>query len=157
MSIFSDLAVQLRDVLKQADGLSTMKTIETEIRECLFVGANIAQGFTPAELPAINFSLTIGTVKSEQFTAGEISDEIPLTIVVIDKATKGTAARDSVLDYSALIRAALQPLRRSGNVLGRNIFIKGPITAAPASIVHDKPYSFAWVTCDATLQRIYEL
>ena len=157
MSMHSGLEVQLITVLKAAPGLASIKTFEAEIKDALFVGDKLSQGFTSGALPAINLSMNLTPTKSSQFTAGEKRYDVPLTVVVITSSGNLTTARDNSIEYAFAVEAALNDLRRSGNPLGRNILLTGDISVGAASVVHEKPMAFAWVSIEATISVVVTL
>lgn len=154
MSLHDELETSLLSLLRNDKQLSVVKAFEAEIKDALFVGEKLSQGFRDGQLPAINLSVSIAGTRGNQFTAGEIRYEVPVSIAVITRALKPNDARKQAVLLGFTVLQILQPLRRSGNVLGRNIILVNDVTSSPASVVHEQPNNYAWVTIDATIQSI---
>jgi hypothetical protein len=120
----------------------------------LFLGYKLSQGFQSTDLPAINVSMTLSAARSRPFTTDQTANEIPASIVVVCRSMAATEAKEQAQRLADQVRKALWPLRKSGNALGVNTFVTGDVTQAPCSVMHEKPYVFAWVTVDCTILKI---
>ena len=138
MSIFSDLEDGLVAMLKGSPGLEGVKTFETSVRECLFSGDKLTQGFRTDELPAINVSAQLKPSRSNPFSAGEKQYEIPLTVAIVTRATKGKLALQAVYELQTAVEGILDQARRSGNALGANVLVTGEVTSS-ATTIFEKP------------------
>ncbi len=141
--IYTELESNLVAMLRADAGLATsIKTCEADIRECLFSGDALSQGFRPDELPAVNVSADIRPAKRGPFTAGEIELEIPITVLVVCRAQRKKAARAKARELQLAIETALDQARRSANGLGPNAIVTGEFTSTIV-VVDNKPYHFA--------------
>src|SRR6185437_9621745 len=143
VSIQSEIEAGLLAALKTAPGLSTIKTFEDDIRDCLFADTKQISGFNPSELPAINLSASLDPTASSQFTMTETQHDVPVSIVVIVKAQKRKPAFDAVKQYQEAIEGVLNGFRRSGNSLGVNALLMGDVSSS-AITIQDQP--FCWGT-----------
>ncbi|HZL56930.1 MAG TPA: hypothetical protein VFC21_07605 [Bryobacteraceae bacterium] len=156
MSIQSDLEDALIALLKAEPGLASVKTVEAEIRDCLFSGEKLTQGFRDTELPAINLSATLDPTQRSQFTASEIQHEIPVSICCIARALKRKAAYNAVKEIQEAIENVLDRLRKSSNAIGNNTLLFGNVTSSVTTI-QDNPHCFAVGTTAAKITKITTL
>jgi hypothetical protein len=141
--VYSDLESAIAAMLQADAGLAAaVKTFEADVRECLFSGDKLAQGFRPDELPAVNVSAEIRPATRGPFTAGEMELTIPVSVIVIAKAQKKKAARAKLRELQVAIEAVLDQARRSASGLGANAIVTGDITSTIV-IVEEKPHHFA--------------
>lgn len=149
----TDLEFALIEALKGADGLSTVKTWENSIRDCLFTGEAFTQGFRAEELPAIAVSCQLKPSKRSLFTPGERQYEIPVSITILTRAARSKDAIAAAAQIQDAMDPALDGLRRSGNALGRNTIIQGEISSSATSI-DEKPAAFAISTTEFTVLKV---
>jgi hypothetical protein len=144
------------DMLRQAAGLSMVKTFEADIREALFSGESPARGFNAGELPAINVSAVAEPCESEPFTAGEIRYQVPVTVLIVtrhqDKGAARSAARAIQWEVEKLVHGA----RRSANALGPDSIVTGPVRSSLA-VIQDRPAHFGLAQVDFIVTKVVPL
>ncbi len=154
MSLQSELEVSLATILKAEPSLQIVKTIEADVRECLFADASqLIGGFRDSELPAINLSGQLDPTVSNPFTAGEIQADVPFSIVIVTKAQNRTDARSRLKQLQDGVEKVLNSLRRSGNALGQNALVMGDISSS-AQTFQSNPYCFAVGTTAVKIKKI---
>jgi hypothetical protein len=156
VSIQSDLEAALLALLKAEDGLSSVRTFEADIRDCLFTGEKLTQGFRSTELPAVNLSATLDPTQRSPFTASETQHEIPVSIVVITKALNRKDAQLAAKGLQEAIEDVLDRLRRSSNTIGNNTLLFGNVTSSVTTL-QDDPHCFAVGTTAAKITKITPL
>lgn len=156
MSLYTELETNLAAMLQAAEALAGVKTVEADIRECLFSGDKLTQGFRPGELPAINISAELKPAARGPFTAGESQLTIPVSILVVCRAQKKQAAREQARVLQAAVEAVLDQARRSANGMGANAIVTGDITSSIV-VVEDKPHSFAIGETQFNVLKIVDL
>lgn len=140
-------------LLGEEAGLSSVKTFEADIRDCLFTGEKLTQGFRPGELPAVNLSATLDPTQRSQFTAAETQHEIPVSIVVITKAQNRKDAQLAAKGLQEAVENVLDRLRRSSNAIGNNTLLFGNVTSSVTTL-QDNPHCFAVGTTAAKITKI---
>jgi hypothetical protein len=154
---YQDLEIAINTMLQTDEDLaSEVRTFEAGVRECLFTGDKLAQGFRPEELPAINFSAELKPGKSTPFSVGEMQLTIPVQLAIITKAQRGKAAIRQALKIQEMVRVILDRARKSGSALGANTFVAGDVTTS-ATPIDEKPHSFAVSTIDFTILKVVEI
>jgi hypothetical protein len=154
--IYTELETNLVAMLAAAPGLEGVKTIEADVRECLFSEAALTGGFGANELPAIQVSAEIRPSKRHSFTASEMELEIPITVVVVTRAQRKKAARESAREMQLAVEKALDQARRSANPLGMNAIVTGEITSTIV-VVENKPHRYAIGETQAEVLKIVDL
>ena len=156
MSIQNDLEAALLTLLRAETGLSSVITFEADVRDCLFTGEKITQGFRPGELPAINLSATLDPTQRTMITVSEVKHEIPVSIVCITKAQNRKDAFDSGKQLQEAVENVLDRLRRSNNGIGGNTFLFDSVTSSMTTL-QDSPHCFAVGTTAAKITKITPL
>jgi hypothetical protein len=156
VSICSDIEAALLDLLRAGNNLASVKTFEADIRECLFSGDKLIQGFRPEELPAVNVTAQLKPASSEPFSSGEAKHTVPVTIVVITKATRKKDARSAALQYQESIVTVLDAARRSDGRIGRNTLVTGELESSSV-VIEEKPFHFAIATVEGTVLKVVEI
>lgn len=155
MSMYSDLESAFVAMLLADDAITGMvKTVEADLRDCLFSGTAYSQGFRPQELPAINVSASLDPVKDSPFTTQEIQSLIPLTVVVVTGGRNKKEAHDSVVAIQREVARLLNQLRKSANALGmQNTLIFGEVTSSTNTFPDGKQW-FGQSTTQAVVTKI---
>jgi hypothetical protein len=154
--VCTELEANLVAMLRAADALRQVRTIEAEIRTALFTGAGLTKGFAEQELPAIGVSAEIEPAKRGPYGAGEVQVQIPLSIFAVARAQRKTEARARVREMQAEIEHLLDGGRRSANGLGENAIVLGDITSTVV-IVEDRPYHFAIGETQCQVLKVVQL
>jgi hypothetical protein len=152
----TDLELAVIEALKAAESLARVKTFENSIRDCLFSGEKLTQGFRPEELPAIAVSAQLKPTKTSMFSAAEKQHEIPVSLTIVTRAQRGRDALAKAAELQGGVDSILDQFRRSGNPLGANALLSGDVASSATTIV-EKPYSFAINTTEFTILKVVEL
>lgn len=142
--------------LRAADALDDVKTFEDEVRECLFSGDKLIQGFRPEELPAIAVTSILAPVKSVAETAGEIRYTIPVSVIAIARAARKAEARAIGASMLDRIEALLQRLRKSNDALGANCWLVGEVVSS-IIVVPDGTFWYSVGTVSAEIVKVVNL
>jgi len=156
MSMYSDLEEGILAGLKMDSALSGVATFSNELRECLFTGEKLTQGFRPEELPAIRATAQEKPSTSAPFSVGEIACTIPVTVIVITRGGTKQEAHERALALQEPLLANLQSMRKSGNGLGLNTYLIGD-TSATSLVIEEKPIHFALATVEAQFLKVVQL
>lgn len=138
----TEVETALVAMLREANSLRQVKTVEATIRECLFTGNKLIQGFQGEELPALNVSSELKPYTRGPFTAGEIELTIPVSVMAIVRAPSAADARARVREMQAAIEAVLDKARRSDSGLGANTIITGDVQSSLV-LIEEKPHHYA--------------
>lgn len=156
MSSYSDLEQSILASLKADPALSGVATFSNELRECLFTGEKLTQGFRPEELPAIRVTAQEKPSTSAPFSVGEIAYTIPVTVIVITRGGTKQEAHERALGLQEPLLANLQSMRKSDNGLGLNTFLIGD-TSATSLVIEEKPVHFALAQVEAQFLKVVQL
>ncbi len=154
--VYTELETNLAAMFRAAAGLATVRTIEADIRECLFSGDKLTHGFRPEEMPAINISAELKPATRGAFTAGEVQLTIPVSVLVVCRAQRKKQAREQARELQLAIEGVLDQARRSANGLGANAIVTGEISSSIV-IVEDKPYHFAIGETQLNVLKVVDL
>lgn len=155
-NLYTELEAAIITMLRTAVGLESVKTFEAEVRECLFTGDKLSQGFRPGELPAIAVTAELQPTKQGPFTAGEVELTIPVSLIAVCRAQQPTAAREQARELQRAAEANLNLARRSDSGLGANAIVTGDF-ASTIVVVQDKPYSFAIAETQFSILKVVDL
>jgi hypothetical protein len=147
---------RLVEMLASAGTLNQVRTIETSVRECLFSGDKLTQGFRADELPAIAVSAQLKPARKAPWTSGEREIDIPLSIVVITKARTRRDALRQAGELRDAVDVVLDQARRSGNPLGDNTVLMGEVVTS-ATTIEEKPHVFAISTTECQIFKVVSL
>jgi hypothetical protein len=139
---YSELEANLVKMLKASAALDSIKTFEADVRECLFSGDKLTQGFRPDELPAVNVTAELSPAKQSPFTVSEVLWTVPVSIIAIARGQRKKDARAKVREIQVAIENVVNAARKSDNGLGGNAIVSGDISSTVV-IVQEKPYHFA--------------
>jgi len=154
--VYTDTEHAVLAILQSAHGLDGVKTFEDEIRECLFSGDKLIQGFRPEELPAIAVTCMLAPCKSAPMTAGEIRYFVPVTVLVIVRSNDAAAARGRATDLMRQVETLLHQARRSNAGLGANAFVTGDLVSS-VIVAPENPFYFAVGTVSAEITKVVDL
>lgn len=132
MSVYTDIEAAVTSMFEADATVAGMtKTIEANLRDCLFSGTGYAQGFRAQELPALQVSTSLDPVKDQPFNVGETQALIPLTVVAVTVARTKKESHDSALTLQREVARLLNGLRKSANALGmQNTLIFGELSSS---------------------------
>lgn len=153
----SQLEEGILALLRAAPGLQLVRTFEPEVRECLFSGDKLIDGFRAEELPAVNVTAQLQSLNSIPFTASEIGYEIPITVVSIVRAQKKDEARQTAAALSEEVQRVLNAARKSDSGLGANTLVIGTVAAEAVVLIEQKPHHFALCEVKAMVLKVVEL
>ncbi len=156
MSIQTDIETALLAALRKCPALQKVQTFEADIRDCLFTGEKLTQGFRAGELPALNLSATLDPTPSRPFTLAEIQHEVPVSICCITKGQNRKEAYNSAKALQEAVEGVLNTLRRSGNSLGSNALVMGDVSSS-VTTMQDNPHCFAVGTTAVKILKITPL
>lgn len=152
----TDLEEALAELVSNTAGLAGLKTVETSVRDCLFTGDKLTQGFRGEELPACAITAQLKPSRFTPFSLGEVGHEIPVSVTIVTRAQRAKQAlRDAAALQGALL-GLVNAARKSGNALGANTFVVGEISAS-ATTIDEKPYSFAISTAEFNVLKVVEV
>ena len=147
------LELAILSVLRDAAGLAGVKTFENSVRDCLFTGENLTQGFRPEELPAIAVSAQLKPTVKAQFSVSETGWTIPVSLTIVTKAQRGKLAAAAAAGLQDAVDVVLGAFRKSGNGLGTNTLLMGDVSSS-ATVIDEKPYSFGISTTDFSILKV---
>jgi hypothetical protein len=154
--MYSDLERDILASLRADPSLAGVKTFSEELRECLFTGDKLTQGFRPEELPAIRVTAQEKPSTSAPFSVGEIAYTIPVTALVITRGGTKQEAHERALAMQEPLLANFQCMRKSGNGLGENTFLIGEISTT-SLVIEEKPVHFAVAQIEAQFLKVVQL
>lgn len=140
--LYTDLEAAIIAVLRGAAGLDSVKTFESDVRECLFTGDKLSAGFRSDELPAVAVTAELEPAKRRPFTAGEVELTIPVSAIAVCRAQRPTDVRAQARTVQLAIESALDQARKSDSGLGANTIVTGEF-ASTIVVVQEKPHCFA--------------
>jgi hypothetical protein len=154
--LYTDLEAAIIALLRGAEGLAQVKTFEADVRECLFTGDKLSQGFRSEELPAIAVTAELEPAKRGPFTAGEVELTIPVSAIAVCRAQRPTDARAQARVLQLAIEKMLDQARRSDSGLGANTIVTGEF-ASTIVVVQEKPHCFAIAETKFQVLKVIDL
>jgi hypothetical protein len=150
-----ELETAVLEILKASDTAQRISTWESELRECMFTGEQLARGFRTEELPAVMVSTALDPTKSSAFTMGEIRYAIPLQVVIVTRSTRKEEARAELLGLMRSLEVPLNQARATSG-LGDNTFVVDELLSSHV-VVQDKPHCFGVGNITATVMKVVDL
>ncbi len=154
--VYAEMEHAVLAILQNASTLREVKTFEDEVRECLFTGDRLIQGFRPEELPAIAVSCMLTPTKSAAFTASQIQYVVPTTVAIIVRSHTKAAARGRATHLMRQVEILLHQARRSNSGLGANAFVTGDLVSS-VIVAPENPFYFAVGTVSAEITKVVNL
>lgn len=151
---YSAIEIAVLDLLKNTPELAGVKTFERTVRECLFSGEKLTQGFRSEELPAINVTSELEPGRSEPFTTGEIKYTIPVSVLIITKHLNKAQARRDLQVLIQVVEKVLNAARKTDG-LGLNTLVMGEIVSSVV-VAEENPHHFAVGNVTASVIQVVE-
>jgi hypothetical protein len=121
----NNLSSQLEEAIKTtilADAWlgssANVKTIETDIREKALSSEQIAEGFHPDELPAIQIKTGWDEHEEIAATTCELDVQVPVHILVVNRSDSISTCQDNLQTILDRVSALMRKQRSSDNHLG---------------------------------------
>jgi hypothetical protein len=154
--LYTDLEAAIIAILRGAAGLEEVKTFEADVRDCLFTGDKLSQGFRGDEMPAIAVTADLQPTKQGPLTAGEVELTVPVSLIAVCRAQRPGVARAKAREIQGAAEAALNLARKSDSGLEANTIVTGQFSSTIV-LVQEKPHSFAIAETQFQVLKVVDL